>query len=341
MSSSMEQQAILECRRRSMTLKSAAQLLGLPDKTLHNRAKNLGIESWVSPPDAVDAEVVEAMRLLLLRLGHGWGVRKLVEPLRRMLPHRAVRVRHVRLAMQLLAPAQFAARAAPTYQRRLRGTFVLPHANLNWQLDLDCKLQDFGIYIAGVIDSHDRTVLALIVLFDKTARSTWSMLRIGLASTGHWPEMLSTDHAEELKLMAFAALEARQRAAGLGFATGFYVYPPFRAMDSKRHIRIERLWGDVNPKAVFAPKEMLLRMESLGILNMLNHVHAVAIQLLLQPLLQQGADDFVYVWNNAHVRSSKGHGGVPLQLRAARPHPHPRPPHREAARRGASRRVCE
>ena len=221
----------------------------------------------VSPPDAVDAEVVEAMRLLLLRLGHGWGVRKLVEPLRRMLPHRIVRVRHVRLAMQLLAPAQFAARAAPTYQRRLRGTFVLPHANLNWQLDLDCKLQDFGIYIAGVIDAHDRTVLALIVLFDKTARSTWSMLRIGLASTGHWPEMLSTDHAEELKLMAFAALEARQRAAGLGFATGFYVYPPFRAMDSKRHIRIERLWGDVNPKAVFAPKEMLLRMESMGILN--------------------------------------------------------------------------
>ena len=47
----------------------------------------------------------------------------------------------VRSAMKLLFPTAWDARAAGPFQRRLRGLLVLPHSDIWWQLDLDCKLQ--------------------------------------------------------------------------------------------------------------------------------------------------------------------------------------------------------
>ena len=92
-------------------------------------------------------------------------------------------------------------------------------------------------------------------------------------------------------------------------------------MPSKRHIRIERLWGEVNPKMLFAVKQMLIQMEAAGFLSLLRDDHTVAVQLLLLPLLQGACDDFRAIWNHARVRSSKGHGGVPAVMRAQYPHP--------------------
>ena len=265
-----------------------------------------------------------ATAMVVRRLGHGWGFSKLVgvvqHVVRMNLQTARVTRRMVRNALQALAPKTFAARAFEPFQRRLRGTLILPHRDLWWQLDLDCKLQDYGLYVAGIVDAFCRTILALVVLPDKTAVTIFNRcLALALQRVGHFPEMLTTDAAKELMLLAFACRLARAHSPS---PQGTWRMPPHRAMPSTRHIRIERLWGEVNPKVLFMPKTMLIRMESMGILDMNNSLHACAIQLLLSPLLQFGADDFTAIHNSSKVRSTKGHGGVPLELRRAQPHPH-------------------
>ena len=92
-------------------------------------------------------------------------------------------------------------------------------------------------------------------------------------------------------------------------------------MESPRHVRIERGWGEVNPKVLYAPKTMLITMEADGTLNPHNSYHIGAVQMLLRPLLQLGLDNFAFVHHNTRVRSVKGHGGKPHVLRSQHPHP--------------------
>lgn len=66
---------------------------------------------------------------------------------------------------------------------------------------------------------------------------------------------------------------------------------------------------------------MLIEMEQAGILDPTDYEHIGAIQLLLGPLLQIGAENFASVWNTSPVRSTKGHGGIPLELHLNNPHP--------------------
>lgn len=290
----------------------------MPARTVRHRAATLGHPFAGPAQRPAFRAVLAATTNVVARLGHGWGYSKITEFIQtRLLP--GTSRRQVIAAMKQLAPRSFAARAAEPFQRRLRGHLVLPHRNLWWQLDLDCKLQDWGLYVAGVIDAHDRTLLALVVLPDKTAVRIWHQcVAVALSRAGLYPEMLSTDMANELKLVGFACEWAHRRG---GAPPGTFRLPPHRAMPSKRNIRIERLWGELNPKALYSPKAMLLDLERAGLLDPANLLHMGAVQLLLRPLLQFGVDDFAAVHNTTTVRSTKGHGGVPLERRAARAHP--------------------
>ena len=178
----------------------------LAERTVRDRAQRLGV-AFSQHGRVPDTVVLQLVAMLIQKLGHGWGYTKLAFMLRQ---NYGVSRRQTRAAMQALAPRSFAARAAEPFQRLLRGNLVLPHSNLWWQLDLDCKLQDFGIYVAAVVDAHDRTILCIVVLPDKTALRIWhSCVAVALQRVGCYPEMMTTDAAQELKLVGFACIHAR------------------------------------------------------------------------------------------------------------------------------------
>ena len=87
--------------------------------------------------------VVQTTMLVLTNLGDGWGFRKVAATVRNLLPGATVRTVHVKAAMQLLSGRAWQQRAVGPAMRRLRGTLIMPHADLWWQLDLDCKLQGY------------------------------------------------------------------------------------------------------------------------------------------------------------------------------------------------------
>ena len=201
---------------------------------------------------------------------------------------------------------------------RIRG--CLDHVKTEgewWQTDLDCKLQDFGLFVGGVMDVATRYMYTLRVLTFKGAYPVFEFVhKPAVEAFGGLPAVWSTDKGSETWLLAYTivASDAR-RAAGTGARARH------RFVESKRNVRIERFWGFLNPRAMLPLKRVLLDMIRAQQLDMCDRYHLGAVQAVGAVLLQHGVDIALRIWNQHPVLSLGGKRslGSPNSMRANAP----------------------
>ena len=77
-------------------------------------------------------------------------------------------------ALALLFPAARAARCSVSQRRILRGHYHAPNFMHSCHLDLACKLQEYSVYVAAMIDGDSRMCLSLVALDNKLPSTSTS-----------------------------------------------------------------------------------------------------------------------------------------------------------------------
>ena len=151
------------------------------------------------------------------------------------------------------------------------------------------RLQDYGLYQGAVMDVCTRFVFTLSMLPTKLAAVVYTVVEEPALRAQGVPIKLTTDKGREFDVVAFAVRLAHG-LANTG-APG-HVYVP-----SKRNVRIERFWGQVNVMINLPMKLMLLWMESNNVLNVDSTRHVGAIQALALPMMQFACNNLRLLWN--------------------------------------------
>ena len=141
-------------------------------------------------------------------------------------------VDEMKAAMRAIAPAAFQLRESKALRRAVRGDLILSFEGEVWQTDLDCKLQNYGLFEGAVIDVATRYLFNLVVLTDKLAATVWTHVIEPPMRAQGMPLLITTDKGSECKVTAFAA-RLCHHAANSG--SDGHAYVP-----SKRNTRIER-----------------------------------------------------------------------------------------------------
>ena len=185
-----------------------------------------------------------------------------------------------------------------------------------WQTDLDCKLQDWGLFVGGVMDVATRKVYTLKVLTWKAPYSVYKLVHEpAITGFGGLPECFSMDKGKENKVLAFAVMASELRRP----------VPQSKArqrwVPSKRNVRIERFWGYLNPRVMFPLKRVLVDMDSRGQIDTGIPTHLGAVQAVGSVLLQFGCDLALRRWHRHTVLSLGGKRqlGSPEEMSAAAP----------------------
>lgn len=98
------------------------------------------------------------------RLGHNYGSRQLQNAATAALGRRIAK-REMLDSMRRINPYAFQARRDFADARRTRGSLDHIESEFEWwQTDLDCKLQDYGLYVGGTMDVATRFVYNVAVL---------------------------------------------------------------------------------------------------------------------------------------------------------------------------------
>lgn len=111
------------------------------------------------PPDLFDAIIRREVK----RHGGAYGYGMMRGVLSAHHPEWRFPRRRVLEALQRMFPGDAEIRKRYTAQRLERGRVFSPHDGYTWQLDYACKLQQYDIYVAAIIDTCTRKLLKLKV----------------------------------------------------------------------------------------------------------------------------------------------------------------------------------
>ena len=162
-------------------------------------------------------------------------------------------------------PEAFEARRHWALRRIGRGVYYAPYFMFSVHLDLACKLQQYGIYVAAMLDGASRMVLSLEALSDKLPVTIYdrvfapAMARFGL------PDQLITDKGSEWRVAAFACLLVAHAAGrGRGWRRAW------RAVQSKRNVSRPTLHTDHGPASplLSRPHTLTLLADCCGALQL-------------------------------------------------------------------------
>ena len=78
------------------------------------------------------------------------------------------------------------------------------------------RLQEYGLYVGGVIDGASRKVLGLIAMGNKLPSTIYDELFAPVVRTYGFPDQLVSDKGNEWRLLAFACFLAARLAQRLG-----------------------------------------------------------------------------------------------------------------------------
>ena len=114
-------------------------------------------------PRPGDAQLFQWVQDEVHRLGHAYGTKMMVGALI-MASHPGYHFGRPRVdeALALLFPAARAARCSVSQRRILRGHYHAPNFMHSCHLDLACKLQEYSVYVAAMIDGDSRICLSLV-----------------------------------------------------------------------------------------------------------------------------------------------------------------------------------
>lgn len=115
--------------------------------------------------------------------------------------------------------------------RRTRGTLdhVLTEGEW-WQTDMDCKLQDYGLYVGGTIDVATRFLYNIVVVSFKSVATVWREVHEPPLREYGFPRKYTMDKGSENWMLGFAVMSTDSMHGGHGEAK-------MRFVQSKRNVR--------------------------------------------------------------------------------------------------------
>ena len=166
------------------------------------------------------------------KLGHNYGARQLQRAASDALG-RNVSKKVLLRSMRRLNPWAHEQRRQFADSRRTRGN--LDHVVTEgewWQTDLDCKLQDYGLYVGGTIDVATRFLYNIAVLTFKSSLAVWRQVQEPPLRQHGLPAKYTMDKGSENWILAFAVMQADERDGRQGATK-------MRFVQSKRNVRSE------------------------------------------------------------------------------------------------------
>lgn len=174
------------------------------------------------------------------KLGHNYGARQLQRAASDALGHK-VSKRMLLRSMRRLNPWAHEQRRVFADSRRTRGT--LDHVVTEgewWQTDLDCKLQDYGLYVGGTIDVATRFLYNISVLTFKSSLAVWRQVQEPPLREFGLPAKYTMDKGSENWILAFVVMHADELDGRQGATK-------MRFVQSKRNVRSECFVADRIP----------------------------------------------------------------------------------------------
>ena len=164
------------------------------------------------------------------RLGHNFGARQLQHAAREELGRR-VSKRELVESMRRVNPWAHRQRRDFADARRTRGTLdhVLTEGEW-WQTDMDCKLQDYGLYVGGTIDVATRFLYNIVVVSFKSVATVWREVHEPPLREYGLPRKYTMDKGSENWMLGFAVMSTDSMYGGHGEAK-------MRFVQSKRNVR--------------------------------------------------------------------------------------------------------
>ena len=211
----------------------------------YGRVSRRSVFVWASEQSAAarsarERSLDEFVATFVEKLGHNYGARQLQRAASDALGHK-VSKRMLLRSMRRLNPWAHEQRRVFADSRRTRGT--LDHVVTEgewWQTDLDCKLQDYGLYVGGTIDVATRFLYNISVLTFKSSLAVWRQVQEPPLREFGLPAKYTMDKGSENWILAFAVmhtdeLDGRQGATKMRF------------VQSKRNVRSECFVADRIP----------------------------------------------------------------------------------------------
>lgn len=235
---------------------------------------------------ATESEVRDAVLSIAFDGGHAYGQNFVLGHVRSRLGlQRRVTERQVRVALKHLFPTGAQWRLANTVHR-IRTIYHARSFRRSMHMDLNGKLQEYGVHVGICIDGDSRWVLALVPLRDKLTSTVARQLYIpATLDAGGVPDALVTDHGTETYLPAFI-----QSCTIYANPPGPLEPPrdcsPYLATTCWRNIRAERFNVELNKYVLGPLKRVLVAFENDGIIATAQPLHIACLQDILVPLLE-------------------------------------------------------
>ena len=283
-------EAVKQLRKLGFNWSTIAAELGISRQTLYRRLDGSDLLGY----DVItDDEVDDILRIY--KTTHQNDGEKVIRGHLRNLGLTIPRQR-VRASIHRIDPEGVKARARTTIKRR---KYQVGAANEVWHMDGNHKLIRWKFVVHGAIDGYSQLIVFLNCASNNRALTVLEGFLSAVYSYG-LPQKLRTDRGgENIDAWRFMI---EQRGNDKCVIVGSSVH----------NERIERLWRDVH-RAVLSPfKEIFIRLEEEGVLDVNNDVDLFCLHSIFLSRINQCLQEFIGSWNN-HPLSTEGHM-TPLQL---------------------------
>ena len=253
--------------------------------------------------------------------GHSVGRDRLYDTVQANNPAYHVSRRRVAYVLFMLWPVQYAARMQAANRRLLRGTYHAPYPGYSLHIDANCKLQEYGVYVAGSQDGCSRKILSLVCTTDLLMHTVYNKVFVAAVNEyGFLPDATISDKGSENLLFSFVSHHLRI-LHHLSNGSGPHLQRAAHRFVPSTRNKIERYWHEVNLRVNLPLKLVFLYMENnLQILDVGQAHHVGALQALCKPLMQFALDELKHSWNVHRVRARRN-PGRPNDLWARGGHP--------------------
>ena len=189
--------AVVEAYRDGVSAKEIADILSV---TLRRVQQILAAEGALPQRLPTHPRLADLIRYEAMRHGPNYGFRMLTGALRARHPGYTFPQRAVVAALRAAAPRAFRDRRSWATKKLDRGVYRADHFMYSVHLDLACKLQEYGLYVAALIDGDSRMALGLTALTRKTRARVYAEAFEPCVAEHGLPDQLITDKGWEVRV---------------------------------------------------------------------------------------------------------------------------------------------
>ena len=192
-----------------VTTQAVASAAGVSARTINRHLAASGTPR-VAAAVLTDTELDSMVAKQIDKLGSNYGARMVIGALRAAHPQSTFSRKRVVASMARHDPMAHAARRIWAQKRIERGAYHAPNFMHSVHLDLACKLQQYNLYVAAMIDGDSRMCLALRAIRTKIPFVIYMTVFLPCVLAFGCPDQLVTDKGPEWDIAAFVQLAMQE-----------------------------------------------------------------------------------------------------------------------------------